>query len=294
MLTSQSFDASRTLIIDGGLSTQVESHGVNVNDPLWTARVLLERPDIIAAAHRDFVEAGADVLITSSYQISSQGFEAAGLTRFDAHRALAESVAVARSAANPNTIIAASVGPYGAISHDGAEYRGRYGITPHELTSFHKERIDVLIDAGPDLLALETIPDADELDALADALDGSIPCWVSVTASDADTLWSGHSLADALTRAERIPGIVGVGINCTDPTVVTSILQSWAQQTALPLITYPNAGGVWDPHTATWDQPPQNLQDYAREWSAAGARAVGGCCGTNAQMISQIALALSD
>lgn len=289
------FDAPRTLIIDGGLSTQVERHGVNVNDPLWTARVLLDQPEVITAAHRDFIDAGADVVISSSYQVSRAGFSAAGLSERQADDALLASVRLAREASNTGTLVAASVGPYGAITHDGAEYRGRYGISPEDLVDFHRERLAVLAQAQPDLFAIETVPDADELDALAEAMpnDGDIPAWVSLTFRDAEHLWSGHSITDAIARAQRIPGVVALGVNCTDPAFVSSIVHAMSQQTDLPVVVYPNAGGVWNAATSTWSDPPVDLAAHVREWISLGARAVGGCCGTDAERVRAIAAAAS-
>jgi len=285
-------------IIDGGLSTQLERRGHNLADPLWTARTLLEYPDDIRAAHMDFIHAGAEVIITASYQVSTQGFRAAGLSESDADHALTASIEVARAAVNaveaPRHIhVAASVGPYGAITHDGAEYRGQYGLSRQELVNFHASRIGVLASANPDLFAIETIPDIDEINALAEVLDDSIPSWVSITAQNATHLWSGHTIEDAVASIERVPGVQAIGVNCTDPRHVTEILRTMRSRTDLPLITYPNAGGAWDPQTSAWSDAPRNITAMADEWREAGAMGIGGCCGTDAHAIATLASALS-
>lgn len=281
-------------LIDGGLSTQLESHGADMRDPLWTARILLEQPELIERAHRDFIGAGADVVITASYQVSRAGFAEAGLPPEQADRALAESVRIARAAARDTAAkVAASIGPYGAITHDGGEYRGKYGLTKQQLREFHAERIDVLGEAAPDLFAIETIPDVDEIEALAAALDGSLPCWVSITAPDAETLWSGQSLVDAIGAMCAVPGVVAIGVNCTAPEHVPEILNAMRARTDLALIAYPNAGGIWDPTTAQWDTPPQDVGILAKEWLAHGALGIGGCCGTNATMIADLRRTIS-
>lgn len=168
-------------IVDGGLSTQLEVMGYDISGPLWTGRALLEQPGAIEGAHRAFVEAGADVLITASYQVSRAGFIAAGLTADDADRCLLRSVEVARAAGAPSTIVAASVGPYGAIGHDGAEYRGNYGLSARQLRDFHRPRIEILAGGSPDLLAIETIPDVREVEAIADILADFplLPAWLA-------------------------------------------------------------------------------------------------------------------
>jgi homocysteine S-methyltransferase len=287
-----------TFVIDGGLSTQLERRGHDLNDALWTARTLIEQPDAIQAAHADFIRAGADVVITASYQVSTPGFLAAGLTESDAHHALIASVEVARDAIHEANsprpvLVAASVGPYGAITHDGAEYRGRYGLSHQALVDFHRVRIEALTLAAPDLLAIETIPDVDEINAIADVLDGSIPSWVSITARSSTHLWSGHTIEAAVAAINRVPGVRAIGINCTDPEYVGAILRTMREHTALPLITYPNAGGTWDPQTATWSSPPVDLAAMVKEWKGIGAVGIGGCCGTDADAIAKIKSALT-
>lgn len=292
-VVTQAFFAT-PFLIDGGISTQLERHGADMHDPLWTARTLLKHPQLIEQAHRDFIDAGADVVITASYQVSRAGFAEAGLSVKDADRALDDSVRIARDAAQGTPVkVAASIGPYGAIAHDGGEYRGNYGLTKRQLRDFHVERIDVLGAAAPDLFAIETIPDLDEIEALADALDGSLPCWVSLTAPNAEHLWSGHALTDAVEAMCTVPGVVAIGVNCTAPEHVPAILDLMRARTDLALLAYPNGGGTWDPSTAQWDAPPQDVGSLAKKWREHGALGVGGCCGTDATMIAEMQRALS-
>ena len=292
MSTLQALVAKGPVLIDGGLSTQLESMGHDVQDPLWTARVLVDRPEVVTAAHRAFRTAGAQVAITASYQVSRQGFRAVGLTDADADAALRSSVTAARAAGCE--IVAASVGPYGAISHDGGEYRGRYGRSIDELATFHAERIAVLVDAEPDLLAIETIPDADEMVAIAQVLAGmpDVPAWCSFTAADGATLCAGHAIEDAVRIATACRSVVAVGINCTAPEHAPELIVRIAAVTALPVIAYPNAGGAWDAASGTWAEPSTEIAEV-RTWLDAGARIVGGCCGTDALAIATFAQGLS-
>ncbi|CAB4886448.1 MAG: homocysteine S-methyltransferase [Actinobacteria bacterium] len=287
---------ARLVIVDGGLSTQLESMGNDVSGPLWTARTLLERPDAIEAAHRAFIDAGADVIITSSYQVSRQGFLEVGLTAEDADRALRRSVEVGRSAAaDTGTIVAASVGPYGAITHDGREYKGNYGLSERELSDFHRERIEVLVEAGPDMLAIETIPDVREVEALAIALAdaGGIPAWITFAAKDDGHVCAGQTIEDAVAAAATIPGIQRVGINCTAPVYVPGLIDRIRAATDLPVIVYPNAGGTWDSLSGHWlGVTYEDIVRSAREWRDHGATWIGGCCGTEAAGIGAISEAL--
>jgi homocysteine S-methyltransferase len=282
------------MIIDGGMSTQLESMGHDISGTLWTARALLESPDAIVEAHRAFADAGADVLITASYQVSRQGFVDAGLSAQQADDALMRSVELARQASSAAQV-AASVGPYGAILHDGSEYRGNYGLTREQLADFHRERIGILAAAGPDFLAIETIPDMLEVQALADALEGNaIPAWITFSAKDAAHTCAGQSIEEAVRAAEAIPGITRVGINCTDPVFVPELIDRIRATTQLPVIVYPNAGGTWDSATGLWNGV--TVDDIARnavEWVEHGATWVGGCCGTDAKAIAAIRSAVA-
>jgi len=284
--------APGTIVIDGGLSTQLERMGHDLSDSLWTARALVSDPDAVTAAHRAFIAAGAQVVITASYQVSRAGFADAGLDPAMADDALAASVQAARAAAaGTDVLVAASVGPYGAIAHDGAEYRGNYGLSEEQLAEFHAERIAVLQAAGPDLLAVETIPDAVEVRALLRVLPGDLPAWVSLTASDGHRLRAGQPIEDAVGACTGHPAVVAVGVNCTEPVHVPSLLERMAHVTDLPLIAYPNAGGSWDAASRAWVGPVQPVEEAARTWIERGARIVGGCCGTDAGVISRIARA---
>lgn len=282
------------LLIDGGLSTQLERLGHSLDDPLWTARTLLEDPHAVVAAHRAFVDAGARIITTASYQVSRAGFMAAGCPAPEADDALVASVEVARqAAAGQDVLVAASVGPYGAITNDGAEYRGRYGLSHDQLATFHGERLEVLTAAEPDLLAIETIPDVDELAALLEVLPPEVPAWVSVTVGDAAHLRAGQPIDEVASLVEGRAGIVAVGVNCSEPDVVAPLLQRLRRRTTLPLIAYPNAGGSWDATTRAWRSPRLAPSLAVHEWIAAGASLVGGCCGTDASAIAAMRDAIS-
>lgn len=288
-MTLESLGAS-PVVIDGGLSTQLEAMGSRLDDPLWTARTLLDDPGAVIAAHRAFVDAGAEVVISASYQVARAGFVEAGLRPQDADRALRSSIDAARSAVTGTTaLVAASVGPYGAISHDGAEYRGNYGVSLDELATFHDERIQVLMAAGPDLLAIETIPDLLEARALMEVLPADAWAWVTFTAGEDGNLRAGQPIEDAVHAVAGHPGVRAVGVNCTEPHLVPSILLRMARVTDLPLVAYPNAGGSWEPTSGAWVGPTQPMAVAAATWIEAGAVIVGGCCGTNAIDIRNLA-----
>lgn len=287
---------SDPVVLDGGLSTQLEAQGEDISGSLWTGRVLLSHPEAVTRAHAAFAAAGADVVITASYQLSRWGFEQAGLAPADADAALRAATAAARAAVEPGrTKVAASVGPYGAILHDGSEYRGRYGRSRAQLVAFHRERLDVLVASAPDLLAVETIPDVDEAEALADVLADhpDMPAWLSFSAMDDARTCAGQPIEEAVAVAASIPSVVAVGVNCTDPRYITGLVARMRAATPLAIVVYPNAGGDWDAATGEWrgDVVPGGVFPEAAvsAWRAAGATAIGGCCGTDARAISAIA-----
>jgi S-methylmethionine-dependent homocysteine/selenocysteine methylase len=282
-------------ILDGGLSTQLEAMGHAISGSLWTGRALLDQPGAIEEAHRAFVDAGADVLITASYQVSRQGFVEAGLSAADADKCLVRSIAVARRAAGSRALVAASVGPYGAILGDNAEYRGNYGVGIAELREFHRPRVEVMATAEPDWFAVETIPDVREVEALVDVLADhpDIPVWVSFTARSGSQVCAGQSIEEAVAVAAAIPSVQRVGVNCTNPDFVPELIDRMRSATDLPIIVYPNTAGAWDPETGTHRMvSPDVSARSAREWVDRGATWVGGCCGTTASRIAVIRAAL--
>jgi homocysteine S-methyltransferase len=288
------------LVLDGGLSTQLELGGANLSDSLWTAKVLLEDPAAILEAHLAFLGAGSDVLITASYQVSFEGFAARGRDSTAAADALLASVAIAREAADTRpdlgVIVAASVGPYGAILTDGAEYRGHYGLTHAQLVAFHRRRIEILLDAGPDLLAIETIPSIVEARSLVEVLAGlpDAHAWFAFTCADGATLADGTPFAETVALVAQSPQVVAVGVNCTSPEFVGDLIRVARGVTTKPIVAYPNRGGFWDPAAKHWlGARNRGLHELAPAWRTAGATLIGGCCGTDAADIKELATAVA-
>ena len=288
------FDMAPFAVLDGGLSTVLEESGEHPAGLLWTAEALLDRPHVLEAAHRAFVEAGADVVITASYQASEPGLVAAGLTSHDARLALARTTALARSSGA--RWVAASVGPYGAYLADGSEYRGDYvsrtpgSVTWEQIRVFHRARLEVLVDSGPDLFAIETIPLAVEAEIVVDELRRltDIPAWVSFSCRDGATTCGGDLLVDAARRVAS--AVDAVGVNCTAPTHVESALVALGP-IGLPVVAYPNHGAEWNAEHKCWIGPTggTELASMAARWSELGARLIGGCCGVGTAGVAALA-----
>ena len=289
-----SVPATGVLISDGGLATELEARGHDLSDDLWSARLLAEAPDEIVAVHEAFFRAGAHIATTASYQASFEGFAAQGIDRVEAERLMRRSVELAKSArdaASAPAWVAASVGPYGAMLAHGEEYVGRYGLSVAELAAWHRPRLEVLTAADPDVLALETIPDSDEAEALVGLVgEHDIPAWLSYTIAG-DRTRAGQPLAEAFAVAADVPQIVAVGVNCCAPADVLGAVATARRVTGKPVIVYPNSGEVWDGANRVWVGTPGMDTGLAAEWVAAGARIVGGCCRVRPDDIAAMAAA---
>ncbi|MGP4008342.1 homocysteine S-methyltransferase [Streptomyces sp. 4N124] len=289
--------AAGAVVLDGGMSNQFESAGHDLSDELWSARLLAERPEAIVEAHLAYFEAGANVAITSSYQATFEGFGKRGIGRERAAELLALSVELAREAARRARTdrplwVAASVGPYGAMLADGSEYRGRYGLSVAELERFHRPRIEVLAGARPDVLALETVPDADEATALLRAVRGlGVPAWLSYTV-DGDRTRAGQPLEEAFAPAADADEVIAVGVNCCAPEDVDGAIRIAARVTGKPVVVYPNSGEAWDAEARAWTGRSSFAPEQVRGWQDAGARLIGGCCRVGPEAITSIARSL--
>jgi homocysteine S-methyltransferase len=269
------------LITDGGLATELEARGHDLSDDLWSARLLVDAPEEIVAVHCAFYRAGASIATTASYQASFDGFAERGIRRSDATRLLRRSVELAKAARDEvggQRWVAASIGPYGAALANGEEYVGRYGLSVAQLADWHRPRLEVLADAEADVLALETVPDVDEAEALVGLVhDLGVPAWLSYTIAGTTTR-AGQSLADAFAVAAGVPEVVAVGVNCCAPVDVEHAVRVAREVTGKPVIVYPNSGEAWDAERRTWIGESGWSTGLAPRWAAAGARIIGGCC----------------
>lgn len=290
-------------VLDGGLATELERRGHDLSDDLWSARLLRDDPQALVDTHLAFFRAGAQVATTASYQASFEGFAARGLSRAESAALMRASVTLARRAADladaelgdgVRRQVAASVGPYGAVLADGSEYSGDYGLTDQALRDFHGPRLEVLAAAGADLLAVETIPSAQEAAVLLGLLDElEVPAWLSVTCEDASHTRRGDDVRDLFAMARGHDRLVAVGVNCTAPEHVETLAATAAGASGKPVVAYPNSGESWDGARRRWGGDGVGVDPVAaRRWVAAGARWVGGCCRVSSDDIARLAAEL--
>ncbi|MDA0706973.1 MAG: homocysteine S-methyltransferase [Proteobacteria bacterium] len=275
------------MIIDGGLATQLEAQGCNINNPLWSASVIRSNPQAIIDAHRAYLEAGAEIITTASYQATDPEM-------------LRRSVELALQARDEfealsgrHALVAASIGPYGAVLSDGSEYRGDYAIDADELHDFHRGRLELLDASGADLLACETIPSLTEAIVLGKLLrDADLPSWISFSCRDGECINDGTPIEEVVDQFRDHPRVLAVGINCTPPQYVLALIERI--HAVLPdkaIIVYPNLGETFDAASKTWSGTvtANDWAAAAQTWVSAGAAIIGGCCRTGPAHIRAIA-----
>ena len=297
------------IILDGALGTELERQGYDVSGRLWSAKYLLENPQIIQGLHEDYVRAGSDIITTSSYQASIPAFVEEGLSLDKAHELFKETVLLAQAAVKNvwgrlsldeqnqrfYPLIAGSVGPYAAYLADGSEYTGSYHLSEEEFKDFHRPRIQALLDAGCDLLALETIPNGAEAAAILRLLAEEFPkteAYLSFVAQSDNTISDGTKIELLGRLAQESPQVLAVGFNCTAPHLIAPLLENICQVCDKPLLTYPNSGEIYNGLTKTWhDDLEQNLclLDYSQLWKKQGVQLIGGCCRTRPEDIRRLA-----
>jgi homocysteine S-methyltransferase len=297
-------DLAKLRVLDGGMATELERRGCNINGPLWSAHVLAESPETIEDVHLSYLEAGADCILTASYQVSAMGYAELGQPPSAAETALRQSVHLAvaareryrRQSSRP-VWIAASLGPYGAALHNGSEYHGNYDVGFGDLVRFHAERLAVLEDTEVDFVALESVPSLEEAEAIVEALHQhpAVKGWISFTCKDEQQISHGEKLVHCAEFLDRQKQVIAVGINCTQPRFIRSLIREAKQGTGKPVVVYPNTGEGWDAEHRCWTgtSDAAGFGSLALEWAEAGAQIIGGCCRTGPEHIRAIRESLS-
>lgn len=295
------------VVLDGGLATELEARGCDLADPLWSARALLEAPEVVREVHRAFLAAGADVIATATYQASLPGLARRGLGKaaieetFRAAVRLAAEVRDAfwrelpRKEGRLRPLVAGSAGPYAAWLADGSEYRGDPGIARADLDAFHRRRLALLAE-GADLLACETIPWRSEVDVLLELLADTpdVAAWISFSCRDGERLRDGSPVEAAAAACDAVPAVIAVGVNCVSPSRVLPLIEALRRGTSKPLLAYPNSGEGWDAEEKRWTGGAEasDWEALVPAWREAGAVGVGGCCRTRPADVARIRAAL--
>ena len=289
------------VVSDGAMATELEKRGVTTNTALWSATAMLDHPAAIQAVHQSYLDAGAQIMTTNTYQANVPAFEQAGIPAAQARQLIQQAVTIAHTAREErgatDASIAGSIGPYGAYLADGSEYTGAYQLTTTAYQDFHRERLALMMAVGVDVLAIETMPRLDEVQALVQLITTTWPqqpYWVSFSIQDPQTLCDGTLLAAAAQWVTAQPNVVAVGVNCTTLENIEPALATLKAAVNIPLIVYPNSGDQYDPVTKTWQATNLSHQfgAFVPRWLAAGAQIIGGCCRTTPADIATVAEAM--
>jgi homocysteine S-methyltransferase len=286
------------LLLDGGLSNELERQGCDLNQELWSAKLLESNSEAIVRAHLTYLESGAQCIITSSYQATLQRFMAIGYDEAGASALILKSVQLAVEArsrfvlSHPYSIkpmIAASIGPYGAYLANGSEYRGDYGVSDQELTDFHLPRVNLLDNSMADVLACETIPSFQEARVLSEILKNTKKsAWISFSCKDGEHISDGTSIEKCAAFFAHHPTVFAVGVNCTSPKHISALIQCIKKQSGdKKIIVYPNSGAVYNADSKTWSAMADltACELMVKEWLDLGAEIIGGCCGIGPEQI---------
>ena len=235
-------DLTGLRVLDGGLATELERAGCDLASPLWSGDVLRTHPEKVLAVHRSYLEAGADCLLTASYQVSAMGFreiglngDAAGARRRSSrasrwakrHGANTRRPSWPQDASRDAIWIAGSLGAYGAALHNGAEFHGRYNVSHSELVAFHAERIDAMRETAADFVAFETIPSLAEAEAILESLERfpDLAAYISFTCRDDGHTGHGEPIEECARLLDTRRQIIAIGINCTAPRHILPLIQ---------------------------------------------------------------------
>ncbi|MBO6258441.1 MAG: homocysteine S-methyltransferase [Succinivibrio sp.] len=293
------------VVLDGAFATELEGLGLNINDKLWSALALIAHQLLIKKVHLSYLQAGADIITSSSYQATVSAFVQKGLTVQKARELIGSSIRLAKEARDEfiasaqfdpqkrgKPQVAASLGPYGAYLADGSEYRGNYGISEKELKKFHAERMTIMAEESPDLFALETVPELDEAVAVAELMSDlkiEAPLWISFSCRDGEHISDGTEIARCAQELDRFDRVIALGVNCTHPKYVESLIRNIRKYSSKHVVVYPNSGESYDPLTKTWSGSMTEFLSNVANWYEAGATMIGGCCRTTPADIAKIA-----
>lgn len=276
------------ILLDGATGSELERAGIDVGMPLWSANAILEAPETLRQIHIAYLEAGAQAIITNTFRTHERSLAKAGMGD-RAKELTAKAVEIAQSArdeVNTNAFIFGSVAPLEDC------YSPDLAPLSKVCEEEHGNMIDHLVEAGVDLVLIETMCSAGEVCSASIAAMERTDSWAASLCLEQDSI---GVLLDGNPIHEFVPTLAHakfIGINCYPATKLAEQIKHLRSiaPSHMPISAYGNVGyadndGGW---ISTDAVVPERFAQYAREWVDAGANIIGGCCGTTPATIHAI------
>jgi homocysteine S-methyltransferase len=277
------------ILMDGGMGTEILRRGLPTDLPLWSAEVLLTRPEIVQKIHEDYINAGAEIIITNTFRTTRRAFAKDNIAD-KAHDTTILACQLVRQAAEQAksrhpVYVAGSMAPLEDC------YSPELTPSPEDLRKEHYAYAQDLVEGGVDFLLLETMITLQETLAVVLAAEElNYPFAVSFCVNQQGKLLGGETLEQAVRAVEGYNPLF-IGINCVSPEIATQKLQTLRDLTTRPLSAYAQGNGGPDDKQGWEFTEEKNREDYAahaKQWIEAGAQIIGGCCGTNPAYIEKL------
>ncbi len=277
---------SRVLVFDGGMGTNLYASGISFSQCFDALN--LSKPDLVQGIHGEYVAAGAEIIETNTF--GANRYRLGEAEQGDDLRAINEAgVRLAREVAGADVLVAGSIGPLG-------KHLAPIGkLNPEDAAEAYREQGEILVEAGADLLVVETITNLDEMLVAVRVLrDLGVPLVALMTFNEEAKTLVGNKpqeVARALTRE----GVAALGANCSvGPQGLLEVLEKMIPHAGVPVVAMPNAGlprlmgGRY-----IYLSSAEYMSEFARKAADIGAAAVGGCCGTTPEHIEALTRAVS-
>jgi len=272
------------IFLDGAMGTVIQQHNIKVGK--YPDLLCFTEREALMQIHRDYVNAGSNLIYTNTFGTNKYKLQGSGYSVAEVAR---EAVAVAKEAAQGKAYVGFDVGPLGQM----LEPLGT--LTFEEAYEAFKEVMLAARDAGADMISIETMSDLYEVKAaiLAAKENTDLPVFVSMSFEKNGRTFTGCT-AESFAITVTALGADALGLNCSrGPDEIYPIIEEIAKNTNLPVIAKPN-GGLPDPKTGKFNLTAEEFAQYMLKCVEAGARVVGGCCGTSPKHIEELRKILSD
>ena len=271
-------------LLDGSMSFPLEQLGYNLKNKLWTGMALISDPDIIKNIHKDYINAGADYISTSTYQVSYDRLQNMGYQSSDIKKVFQKSIdlvkeAIKESRSKKEIKIVGSFGPFASYDPNASEYVGKYNSTDDEIKNFHLNNINIIEETDLDIILYETIPCLREIEILSKVLSQTNKeIWISITCNENIEFRDGSSFKEACKIISQIEQITTMGINCFSPLLVEKALKELKKYSNKKTLVYPNSGEKYNPKDKYWSGKNEFNNLMIKNWLSLSPDIIGGCC----------------